>query len=82
MSDIKVGDLVRLIGDDGFMPPLGSIGTVESAEDEYGDHDVLFIGYPCPNPPGTTWVTHKTWIKRIDPSALSEAVETNEEITA
>lgn len=59
---MRIGQRVMLIGTDGFMPPMGSIGTVQSPIYEDGDCEVLFPEYPCPNPPGITWVAHWTWL--------------------
>ena len=73
MKVLAVGDLVRLIATDGYMPPLGQIGIVETTEDATGDHDVLFPAYPCPVPPGTFWVAHKSWLHRIPPLAELES---------
>lgn len=74
MSDktIRKGDLVRLIGTDGYMPPIGAIGTVVSNFDCDDDADVLFHGHPCPNPPGTYWVAARWMLRKIDPPATGE----------
>lgn len=77
---IKRGDMVRLVDGDGFMPPLLSVGTVVSAFDEDGDADVYFPGYPCPVPPGTSWVAHRSWLRKIDPDQHS--TELAEQLTA
>jgi hypothetical protein len=60
------GSRVMLIGTDGYMPPLGSRGIILSDFDEVGDCDVLFHGHPCPNPPDTSWVAHRSWLLPLD----------------
>jgi len=72
---IKKGDLVRLIGTDGYMPPIDSIGTVLTDFDEYDEADVLFHGWPCPNPPGTYWVSARWMLRKIDPPSEGETRE-------
>lgn len=59
---MKIGTLVVLIGTDGYMPPLGACGEIVSREDVDGDYDVLFPHHPCPNPPDTSWIAHRSWL--------------------
>lgn len=65
----KRGQLVMLVGSDGFMPPFGSVGEVLAFDGE--DYDVEFPGYPCPNPPGTFWCAPPSWLMPIEPPAVN-----------
>lgn len=52
-------------------PPIGTLGTVVTPLDEYGDYDVVFDDYPCPVPsppplPSDSWVVHKNMIVFVD----------------
>lgn len=64
---MKIGTPVCLVGTDGYMPPVGSCGVISEAEDDMGDYGVEFAGHPCPNPPGTQWYAHKTWLVPLLP---------------
>ena len=44
---MKVGQLVMLVGTDGFMPPMGTVGEIVEAFDGE-DYGVLFPRHPCP----------------------------------
>ena len=73
----KPGQMVMLIGTDGFMPPLGAIGEIVAFDD--GDYDVLFPKHPCPVPPGITWCAPPTWLMPLGGDEInhkdSEALE-------
>ncbi len=44
---MKVGQLVMLVGTDGYMPPMGAVGEIVEPFDGE-DYGVLFPRYPCP----------------------------------
>lgn len=44
---MKRGQLVMLIGTDGFMPPMGAVGEIVKAFDGE-DYGVMFPRHPCP----------------------------------
>lgn len=67
---MKVGDLVMLIGTDGFMPNLGSIGEIVEPFDGE-DFGVLFPSWPCPVPPGIQWYVPPCWLMLIPPESMS-----------
>jgi hypothetical protein len=50
MAAFHVGQMVKLVSHtpDGYMPPVGAVGTVLRGADNVGDCSVLFHGYPCP----------------------------------
>ena len=77
---LKIGQIVMLIGTDGYMPPIGSIGEVMGEIDSWGDHEVLFPSFPCPNPPGITWEAHSSWLMPIGDWNREKAKEA--EVTA
>lgn len=79
---IAVGDLVLLTGTDGFMPPIGSIGEVQSGPDEVGDYEVLFPGCPCPVPPGILWYVPRSMLTLLRPAADLEIVDEAREVPA
>lgn len=60
---MKIGDLVMLIGTDGFMPPLGAIGEIVGWDGE--DFEVEFPRHPCPALPGTYWCALPSWLVLI-----------------
>ena len=64
----KIGQMVMLVGTDGFMPPFGAIGEVTGYDGE--DYDVLFPKHPCPVPPGITWCALPNWLMPIDGDRL------------
>ena len=70
---LKIGQLVMLVGCDGYMPPLGAIGEVVGFED--GDYDVLFPKHPCPVPPGITWCAAPSWLMPIYGEAADKDLE-------
>lgn len=70
---LKLGQLVMLIGADDFMPPLGAVGEVVGALDDWGDYEVLFPQHPCPVPPGVTWQAHCSWLMPINEPPRAEA---------
>lgn len=72
---MKVGQLVMLVGTDGFMPPLGAVGEIVGPLDEYGDHEVLFPLHPCPVPPGVTWEAQERWLMPLDDGEKPEMLE-------
>lgn len=48
-------------------PPIGAIGITISGIDRYGEYDIMFDEYPCPNSmPDESLVTHKSMIVFID----------------
>lgn len=78
---MKVGTLVILIGTDGYMPPLGSIGEI--IEDFDGeDYGILFPNCHCPNPPGIHWYTEPWMIRPISGLPLQEDEQTDIKIPA
>ena len=44
---MKPGQLVMLIGTDGYMPPMGAVGEIVVAFDGE-DYGVMFPRHPCP----------------------------------
>ncbi|WP_314435818.1 hypothetical protein [Massilia timonae] len=44
---MKVGQLVMLVGTDGYMPPMGAVGEIVKSFDGE-DYGVLFPRHPCP----------------------------------
>jgi hypothetical protein len=66
---MRVGTLVVLVGSDGFMPPIGSVGIIVSEFDQDGDCDVFFADCPCPVPPSSSWVAHRSWLIPLPPAA-------------
>jgi len=44
---MKIGQLVMLIGTDGYMPPFGAVGEIVRAFDGE-DYGVMFPRHPCP----------------------------------
>lgn len=66
---MKVGQLVMLVGTDGFMPPLGAVGEIVGPLDPVGDHEVLFPHHPCPvcEP---TWEIPARWLMPISEGDL------------
>ena len=87
-KDIKVGDLVMLIGTDECMPPIGYIGEVTGALDSYGDHSVLFKNYLWKEVMKSNnfleddcWEIPEKWLIKINPPALPEEITKDEEIT-
>lgn len=70
---MKIGQLVMLIGTDGFMPPLGSVGEIIGPLDEDGDYEVLFPNCRCPVPPGE-WFVQTRFLMPIneDPPKVAE----------
>lgn len=72
----KPGDLVRLVDRQDDMPPIGSIGEV--LERDSNLYEVQIVGYPCPVPPGTTWVCAAHELRLIPP--LSEPETTEREV--
>jgi hypothetical protein len=67
---VNVGQIVLLVGTDDYMPPIGSVGEIVEAQDADGDYGVEFAGHPCPNPPGTHWYAHRTWLVPLDPARM------------
>ena len=72
---MKVGQLVMLVGTDGFMPPLCAVGEIVGPLDEYGDHKVLFPRHPCPVPPGVTWEAQAHWLMPLNDGEKPEMLE-------
>lgn len=69
---MKIGQRVMLIcscptySSDWYpMPPVGSLGTIDSELDEHGEYDILFDNYPCPGL-DPRWITHMSHIVPID----------------
>ncbi|HAK91129.1 hypothetical protein [Massilia timonae] len=44
---MRIGQLVMLVGTDGYMPPMGAVGEIVEAFDGE-DYGVLFPRHPCP----------------------------------
>jgi hypothetical protein len=61
---LKIGQLVMLVGSDGYMPPFGAIGEIVAFDGE--EYEVLFPRHPCPVPPGVTWFAEPSWLMPID----------------
>lgn len=76
---MKVGQLVMLVGTDGFMPPMGAFGEIVGPLDVYGDHEVLFPHHPCPVAE-ITWEIPARFLMPIDPT--DEMIETAQEMAA
>lgn len=68
---VNVGQIVLLIGTDGYMPPVGSVGEIVEPLDEQGDYAVLFDECPCPVPPGPWWYIPAMWLIPLDDEAQS-----------
>lgn len=66
---MKIGTPVCLVATDGYMPPVGSCGVIVEPLDDAGDYGVEFDGHPCPNPPGTHWYAHTSWLVPLTPLA-------------
>lgn len=64
MNAIPVGSLVALIAGEKGMP-VGAVGEVLAGPDHMDDYDVDFPDHPCPVPPGTDWVAHRSWLLPI-----------------
>ena len=69
-----MGSPVKLVSHypDDYMPPIGAVGTIVAPVDDEGDLDVLFLGHPCPNPPGTFWCVPKC---QLEPAQLVDEGE-------
>lgn len=72
---MKIGQLVMLIGTDGFMPPLGAVGEIVGPLDKYSEHEVLFPRHPCPVPPGVTWEVPVKWLMPLNDGVKPEMLE-------
>jgi hypothetical protein len=73
---MRSGQLVLLIGTDGYTPPLGSIGEVVAmCPSGDGDIDVHFPGYPCPVPPDESWCCAPSWLVPLDPKQMEQREE-------
>lgn len=72
---MKIGQLVMLVGTDGFMPPFGSIGEIVGPFDGE-DYEVEFPRHPCPAGPETWWYVPPSMLMPIDdkPAQQEEAV--------
>lgn len=77
---MRIGQLVMLVGTDGYMPPLGAIGEIVGPLDEDGDYEVLFPQHLCPVPPGVTWAAQAHWLMPIDPPSKMKNEEKHLEI--
>lgn len=75
------GHTVRLISHepDDYLPPIGTIGTIGEPADEDGDCYVIFLGWPCPAPPGSGWYVH--W-SQLAPEALRPGPQITTEVKA
>lgn len=74
---MKLGQVVMLIGTDGYMPPMGAIGEIVEAFDGE-DYGVNFYEYPCPVPPEPYWYVPPKWLMPIDTS--KDAADTNQKL--
>lgn len=72
---MRLGQLVMLIGSDGFTPPLGAVGEITRLMDSYGDYEVYFPRHICPVEP-PNWECQAAWLLPIDPGDLWEYAET------
>lgn len=70
---LKIGQVVALVGTDGFMPPIGAVGEVVGWDD--GDYEVAFADHPCPVPPGETWFAAPAWLVPLDGTLLDEEAQ-------
>lgn len=71
---MNIGQMVLLIDTDGYMPPLGTIGTIIEPIDSDDDYGVSFPSHPCPHPPGPHWYAHKAWLVPLDSKEMKQAV--------
>lgn len=62
---MRLGQAVMLVGTDGYMPPMGSVGEIVEAFDG-GDYGVAFERYPCPVPPETYWYVPPEYLMPIN----------------
>lgn len=70
---MNIGQLVMLIGADGFMPPLGSIGEIAEAFDGE-DYGVDFPGNPCPvGEP--IWYVPPQYLMPLNPDQAHDIIE-------
>lgn len=74
---MRVGDIVMLIGSDGFMPNLGALGVIVEPFDGE-DFGVMFPGWPCPVKPGLQWYVPPRWLMLIPPRPILSALPSNE----
>jgi len=73
-----VGDLVMLVGSDGYMPPFGSIGTIIEPFDGE-DYGVIFDNHICPvGEP--QWYAQPSWLMLIK-SSTQRRHSKSEEVT-
>jgi len=79
---IAVGDLVICIGAKNIIcfPFIGSIRTVREQSKYYADHWSLSPPTITPDGIEIDWLTCR--LKRIDPPALPESVQTEEKVSA
>lgn len=61
---LENGQLVMLIGTDGYMPPMGAIGEIVGYDGE--DYEVFFPKHPCPVPPGLYWCALPSWLMPLN----------------
>jgi hypothetical protein len=62
---MKLGQAVMLVGTEGFMPPMGSVGEIVEAFDGE-DYGVDFPKYPCPVPPEPYWYVPPRYLMPIN----------------
>lgn len=70
---LKIGQLVMLVGTDGYAPTFGSIGEVLGWDGE--DYEVEFPKHPCPTIDGSYWCCPPSWLMPIN----GDQPETNTE---
>lgn len=71
---MKCGQLVMLIGTDGFMPPMGAVGEIVEAFDGE-DYGVDFPHHPCPVPPEPYWYVPPRMLMPIDGARATQVDE-------
>ena len=62
---MRLGQLVMLVGTDGFMPPMGAIGEIVEAFDGE-DYGVDFERHPCPVGPERYWYVPPQFLMPIN----------------
>lgn len=78
---MKMETLVILIGTDGFMPPISSIGEI--VEDFDGlDFGVLFPHFPCPAGPEIYWYIPPSMLRPVSGLPLQEDEQTEIKVLA
>lgn len=74
---MNIGQLVMLIGTDGFMPPMGAIGQIVEGYDGE-DYGVDFPRHICPAGPEPYWYVPPNMLMPINGELQRQAIETCE----